>query len=1097
MPEFQKKLKRAAVRVQGWKTLLALLLSLVTVVAILVGLTLMDRANPMQERTSLALMGGVLVFGVIFLIGQFVMVVLRRPGDSPMAQKVEEDHPELMDLFNCAVDLMKRKAPAEMNKMEQRVVREAGIKTASFKMEQSLLPKPIFRQLALMGIAGCCGLLAYSQVLTPVRKALNSLDDLRAGKVSGLTVLPGTGDFPRGSDVAVQVHIHRGTHQAWVEYISKDGSTVKEAMRLEGNEDSMVLDILKAEPIKEGAGTVLFTELSHGLATGHSVELSGTGWADGVHRVTDATETSFSIGEVLPVGTRVTGKLKPLPAPVFYFYGIDEPQSYRVVTPELTSDWYELSSFIPPSIDNVRWKVTPPAYTQLPVFDQEGFKALKLPEGSLLEMAMDVAPTEVTAYLVRGENRLEIGENDDSFSRAWIPSEDAEYALEVETQEKRRFRTPLVPLEILPDNPPIVEIRKPAKDVQLHVEDSLRIEAFAVDDYGIAEARMMVRLPQGTQSRDMPVKPVQKEKEFFGSVNIANLNLKPGDIFSYFVEVGDNKRPEAQWTRSGVYFVEIIPPEQKPQDGDEGPTPKEIPLRNVINENKQLIRETYIGMGLEGKDREEQNLKVTTKAHSLKNDLNRLYSENKDKLRGPLGNMVQEAIASIEASEKAAAKGQLEESLTASENSLRTLVRMSAMLRKPPTKSKKPSKPKEGEGEGEQAKPEDQQGEKQPPNLAEQFKEMQKDLDEARSILDDQKNLNSGISRNARTNRTGKPNKDLAGKQGEISSKTRSLRDRVYDRTGKLAHAQPFDQAEGEMKAAKSQLEGDQPGGAEPHGIRAAESLENSVKALESGLRQLATQMLQGLENEGNKLAGQQKSLKDSTEGASAGEGDMLKKSQQGINKGAQDLLSTMEQAARALEKVSPKATEALFKATAEARKGGIDKSGKRAENALNYEIFPKASREQEKVERELGKTSENLADIKRKLANEDNQVLKELLQSLNQTQRGLPGMSAEETKQSRQDIASQVDGLEETARNVMLQTLVQQLKHGNYSDEPSVNRSATSQILAETQKVLQSFLWQEAVQDQLQRNREATAPPRKYKGQVQEYFRRLAEGSQ
>ena len=118
------------------------------------------------------------------------------------------------------------------------------------------------------------------------------------------------------------------------------------------------------------------------------------------------------------------------------------------------------------------------------------------------------------------------------------------------------------------------------------------------------------------------------------------------------------------------------------------------------------------------------------------------------------------------------------------------------------------------------------------------------------------------------------------------------------------------------------------------------------------------------------------------------------------------------------------------------------------------------------------------------------------MLQNISQTQRGLPGMNSEQTQQSRQDVATQLEGLEETSRNVMLQTLVQQLKHGNYSDEPSVNVGQTSQILGQTLEVLQSFLWQEAVQDQLKRNREGTAPPRKYKGQVQEYFRRLAEGT-
>ena len=121
---------------------------------------------------------------------------------------------------------------------------------------------------------------------------------------------------------------------------------------------------------------------------------------------------------------------------------------------------------------------------------------------------------------------------------------------------------------------------------------------------------------------------------------------------------------------------------------------------------------------------------------------------------------------------------------------------------------------------------------------------------------------------------------------------------------------------------------------------------------------------------------------------------------------------------------------------------------------------------------RELDKTSESLADIKRKLSNEGNELLQQMLQNISQTQRGLPGMNSEQTQQSRQDVATQLEGLEETSRNVMLQTLVQQLKHGNYSDEPSVNVGQTSQILGQTLEVLQSFLWQEAVQDQLKRNR-------------------------
>ena len=313
MPEFTNKLKRASSRFVGWRLQLACLLTLVALVGVLLGLSFIDRLNPMQERTSLAIMGGLLVFGFVFLVGQFVLVEIRRPRNQPMARKVEEDHPELMDLFNCAVDLTERKSFDEMNAMERRVVEEASQKTADLAMEQSLLPKPALRQLSLLGIAISCGALAYSQVLSPVRKALNSLEDLRAGVVSGLSILPGTDEFPKGSDVVVQARIYRGTQQAWVEYENVDGQRVKEAMRLDGDESKVQYDIQKAVPAKDSSYTLLHTEMPHGLSDGQAVELSGTGWADGIHRATVNDEHVFLINTSLPPNVGPGGQMRPVP----------------------------------------------------------------------------------------------------------------------------------------------------------------------------------------------------------------------------------------------------------------------------------------------------------------------------------------------------------------------------------------------------------------------------------------------------------------------------------------------------------------------------------------------------------------------------------------------------------------------------------------------------------------------------------------------------------------------------------------------------------------------------------------------------------------
>ena len=41
----------------------------------------------------------------------------------------------------------------------------------------------------------------------------------------------------------------------------------------------------------------------------------------------------------------------------------------------------------------------------------------------------------------------------------------------------------------------------------------------------------------------------------------------------------------------------------------------------------------------------------------------------------------------------------------------------------------------------------------------------------------------------------------------------------------------------------------------------------------------------------------------------------------------------------------------------------------------------------------------------------------------------------------------------------------------------------------------MRQFFWQQTVENRLKRNQETTAAPSRYKKQVEEYFRRIAEG--
>ena len=60
--------------------------------------------------------------------------------------------------------------------------------------------------------------------------------------------------------------------------------------------------------------------------------------------------------------------------------------------------------------------------------------------------------------------------------------------------------------------------------------------------------------------------------------------------------------------------------------------------------------------------------------------------------------------------------------------------------------------------------------------------------------------------------------------------------------------------------------------------------------------------------------------------------------------------------------------------------------------------------------------------------------------------------------------------------------------------EDSSQAKSLASAAVAEALELVEQFFWQEAV-ERLRRNKETTAAPGRYKRQVEEYFRRIAEG--
>ena len=235
--------------------------------------------------------------------------------------------------------------------------------------------------------------------------------------------------------------------------------------------------------------------------------------------------------------------------------------------------------------------------------------------------------------------------------------------------------------------------------------------------------------------------------------------------------------------------------------------------------------------------------------------------------------------------------------------------------------------------------------------------------------------------------------------------------------------------------------------------------------------------------------------MAEDTSNAKDGDGENLKDRQEGLNDSVDDLLEQIDRTARSMGDFNENATEDLLGSARNSRNEGIERSGKRAANSLLYEAFPQAKKEEDKVAENLEDLSDELQGVADKLRNIGNSALRELVQELQNTQQELPGMSGEELKEKSEELAKAIGSMPNAEQDERLRNLTQFFEQVAISENPSQSSSMASAAVDDALELMRQFFWQQTVENRLKRNQETTAAPSRYKKQVEEYFRRIAEG--
>ncbi len=993
-----------------------------------------------ESAFTLSEMSAFLWLSGLFLLSSVILTVLgyrsrSRTGSlNQLAIHIEDAHPELLDRLICAVELENRDS-APLTGLEQGLLQEMQQKYGN---GETFFPKVFQRQYPLkktffLLIIGILLLLPASR-LAVFCKAQYFLNDFFAGRQSGIRLsVPGR-EFAVHSDVRIQAEITRWENQADIEIqeIGPDGNKrYRQNMHLQ-------------------------------YARCHA----------------------------------------------FTIYDLNQKLRFRVITPSLKTSWQELSVFTPPAANSIEISTLPLPYTQHPVLNLNAFEDFTLTAGEGFQLELFL-PKGVSARLQSVP--AQSGDWNGALVRVY-PEKTARFQAILEDSAGHQTQCPPFTVTIEADLPPVLEVREPSPDSTIKPGDSLLLHIVAKDDFGLSGLSLQFSVSGGARQKLSLIQagsqPAEKQLEYREIWELDELSLKDGDVLSCMVIATDNREPDAQSARSELFFVTVRPDANMMEsDGDSPGEQKKADISDLLAESKRLLRLTWDTLSeqhtMEAKERERRQFELLRDIKELEVEVrrrfNKLQEESQGMLAEPIPSLFQQSSLFLNAAATLLERKLVEESLQPQELSLAALVRLENELLKNAIKSKK----QQGEGDNQ---------ENQEPSEAQQNQDEQNQQQQARQNLETMKEsmaeLDSLLKRQQQLNQesaeaTTLPD-DLAKRQENVRSDVQKTAEKLQELPESLSASASLKNAGSEMQQGRDAFEESDLRRGNLHGQRAHKQLLQARRELEAALRQTSANQINRLADQAARLsAAQAQAAEKSEEQAASAEPPQnrdLREKQTQLKEATEQLSQDIQQVSALLEDDYPEASQALRTASHQADQRGLSKKQTRAGNALLYRQFEAAAKEQRDAANLLQALSQELQASAEKLPPMSSEDLREMLQQLQQhadqleavARQGSESRKRQQFQQIRDQAAQMLQNAADPLKDPRLQQIVDDLRMPD-GEAPSGEISEKIMSLFKAAgAVLQEHLARFMLQNKVNFTRETVAPPRKYKRQVEEYFKNL-----
>lgn len=289
----------------------------------------------------------------------------------------------------------------------------------------------------------------------------------------------------------------------------------------------------------------------------------------------------------------------------YLLFDIRDTTEYFVTAAGVRSAVYRLAVVALPYVEAIALEYTFPAYSGLkPVREEDGGDIAAL-VGT--RVRVEVVPTIATTggALLLGTDTVPLAPGEMRLTGELEVRNSGSYRVLLAAPDGRLVpASPEYFIDALDDQPPMIRITEPGRDVSVTSVDELFAEVSAEDDFGLRRVELVYAVNGGAEvTRELyGGRGLRKEVTAGHTLYLEEMSLVPGDVIAYYARAADARREGAPAV-TDIYFVTIRPFDRRFRAAEErgnlagqqggGASPGELSnrQRDIIAATFRLVRD--------------------------------------------------------------------------------------------------------------------------------------------------------------------------------------------------------------------------------------------------------------------------------------------------------------------------------------------------------------------------------------------------------------------------------------------------------------------------------------------------------------------------